>query len=253
MLISKGAVPAETLVSIIRCPPGTPGHRGLPQLTATAGPSTSPSRAQAILTDTADPALDQRKASLRLKLKERRAEAARANSGANGAAIAALAAERFLEAIPVSAGQVVAGYWPMEDELDPRPLLLALQRKGALIVLPAVQKGTRLLQFRLCEDLTCLPPAGAYGIPAPHAAASALVPEILLVPLVGFDTAGRRLGMGGGYYDTTLKALRAAVDKKIVAVGYAFAVQQVAELPHGAHDERLDWAVTERGALRFEE
>jgi len=212
-----------------------------------AGPSTFSSRPDIALTDTTDPALDQRKASLRLKLKERRAEAA----SANGAAIAALAAERFLAAIPVAAGQVVAGYWPMGDELDPRPLLLTLQRQGVLIVLPAVQKGTRLLQFRLCEDLACLPPAGAYGIPAPGETASALRPDILLVPLVGFDTAGRRLGMGGGYYDTTLQALRAAVDKKIVAVGYAFAVQQVAELPHGAHDEMLDWAVTERGAQQF--
>lgn len=195
-----------------------------------------------------DAALDQRKASLRAKLKARRTEAAQAN----GAAIAALAAQRFMAAIPVQAGQVVAGYWPMGDELDPRPLLLDLQRAGALIVLPAVQPGTRLLQFRLCEDLSCLPPAGAYGIPAPAESASSLVPDILLVPLVGFDTGGHRLGMGGGYYDTTLQALRAAVDKKVLAVGYAFAVQQVAELPHAAHDELLDWAVTERGAVRFE-
>lgn len=195
-----------------------------------------------------DAALDQRKASLRAKLKARRSEAAQAN----GPAIAALAAQRFLASIPVQTGQVVAGYWPMGDELDPRPLLLQLQQRGALIVLPAVQAGTRLLQFRLCEDLTCLPPAGAYGIPAPAANASPLVPDILLVPLVGFDTAGHRLGMGGGYYDATLQGLRAVVDKKILAVGYAFAVQQVAELPYAAHDEMLDWAVTERGALSFE-
>jgi 5-formyltetrahydrofolate cyclo-ligase len=200
---------------------------------------------------TGDPDLDRRKASLRAKLKARRAEAARANDGANGAAIAALAADRFLTAIPVEVGQVVAGYWPMGDELDPRPLLAQLQRKGAMIVLPAVQSGSRLLQFRLCDDLANLPPAGAYGIPAPAATATPLVPDILLVPLVGFDGAGHRLGMGGGYYDATLEGLRAVVDKKILAVGYAFAVQQVAELPHAAHDERLDWAVTERGAVRF--
>lgn len=205
---------------------------------------------------TADPDLDRRKASLRAKLKARRAEAAQANDGANGAAIAALAVERFMAAIPVGVGQIVAGYWPMDDELDPRPLLIQLQRKGAMIVLPAVQQGSRLLQFRLCDDLAELPPAGAYGIPAPAATATALVPDILLVPLVGFDRDGYRLGMGGGYYDATLQGLRApseknGVDKKILAVGYAFAVQQVAELPHAAHDERLDWAVTERGAVRF--
>lgn len=201
--------------------------------------------------NSADPDLDRRKASLRAKLKARRVEAARANGGANAAAIAALAADRFMTVIPVEPGQVVAGYWPMEDELDPRPLLQMLQRKGAMIVLPAVQPGSRLLQFRLCDDLAALPPAGAYGIPAPAATATPLVPDILLVPLVGFDRDGYRLGMGGGYYDATLQGLRAVVDKKILAVGYAFAVQQVAELPHAAHDQRLDWAVTERGALQF--
>lgn len=200
----------------------------------------------------ADPDLDRRKASLRAKLKACRADAARANDGANAAAIAALVADRFLAAIPVEAGQVVAGYWPMQDELDPRPLLTKLQGKGATIMLPAVQPGQRLLQFRLCDDLAALPPAGAYGIPAPAPTAAVLVPDILLVPLVGFDTAGYRLGQGGGYYDATLQDLRAQAGKKTLAVGYAFAVQQVAELPHAAHDERLDWAVTERGAIRFE-
>lgn len=200
----------------------------------------------------ADPDLDRRKASLRAKLKARRAEAAQANHGANAAAIAALAADRFLAAIPVQAGQVVAGYWPMQDELDPRPLLTQLQGRGATIALPAVQPGTRLLQFRPCNDLTEPPPAGAYGIPAPAPSATLLVPDILLVPLVGFDVAGYRLGQGGGYYDATLQHLRADAGKKRLAVGYGFAVQQVAELPHAAHDERLDWAVTERGAVRFE-
>ena len=71
---------------------------------------------------------------------------------------------------------------------------------------------------------------------------------ILLVPLVGFDMTGRRLGMGGGYYDATLAALRAGA-AGILAVGYAFAVQQVPELPAGSWDQRLDWIVTERAAI----
>lgn len=197
-----------------------------------------------------DPNLDAQKAKFRTRLKQRRAEAA----AANGAAIANLAAERFLAAIPVQAGQVVAGYWPMADELDPRPLLMQLQRLGTLIALPVVQTGTRLLLFKICEDLSCAPPAGAYGIPAPPDGASPLEPDIILVPLVGFDSGGHRLGMGGGFYDTTLKALRRTADpgaKMPLAVGYAFAVQQVAALPHGAGDEILDWVVTERGAINF--
>lgn len=196
---------------------------------------------------TPDPDLEARKATLRARLKARRAEA----SAANGAAIASLAAERFVAAIALQPGQVVAGYWPMGDELDPLPLLLALQRQGLQIVLPVVRKGARLLEFRRCDDLANPPPGGAYGIPAPQDGAPVLRPDLVLVPLVGFDSTGHRLGMGGGYYDTTLAALRAE-NEKIVAVGYAFAVQQVAELPRGAHDMQLDWAVTERGALKFE-
>ncbi|WP_300296385.1 5-formyltetrahydrofolate cyclo-ligase [Ferrovibrio sp.] len=195
-----------------------------------------------------DPDLDRRKAALRAKLRQRR----RAANAANGLAIAALAAERFLAAIPVRAGQVVAGYWPMEDELDPRPLMLALQQRGTILLLPGVatQKAQPLV-FRRWDDISTTPPAGRFGIPAPPADAPVLMPDILIVPLVGFDGAGHRLGLGGGFYDATLAALRAAGDP-VLAVGYAFAVQQVAELPSGPLDERLDWAVTERGALAFE-
>ncbi|WP_370156816.1 5-formyltetrahydrofolate cyclo-ligase [Ferrovibrio sp.] len=187
---------------------------------------------------------DARKAVLRGRLKQRRAEAA----AANGAAIAALAAERFLAAVPVAAGQAVGAYWPMVDELDPRPLLAALRQRGAAILLPTVAAAkARPLVFRPWTAETA-PPAGAYGIPAPPDALPAMRPDILLVPLVGFDAAGHRLGMGGGYYDATLRALRAD-GLPLRAVGYAFAVQQVAELPHGAMDETLDLVVTERGAI----
>lgn len=195
-----------------------------------------------------DPDLDRRKAALRAKLQQRRREA----KAANGDAIAVLAAERFLAAIPVRAGQAVAGYWPMEDELDPRPLMLALQQRGAILLLPGVatQKAQPLV-FRRWDDISVAPPAGRFGIPAPPEGAPVIAPDILIVPLVGFDVAGHRLGMGGGFYDATLAALRGS-GRNILAVGYAFAVQQVAELPSGPLDERLDRAVTERGALAFE-
>lgn len=194
-----------------------------------------------------DPDLDRRKAGLRAKLQQRRREA----KAANGAAIAALAAQRFLAAIPVQAGQAVAGYWPMDDELDPRPLMQALQQRGAILLLPGVaMRKAQPLAFRRWDDISATPPAGRFGIPAPPADAPAQTPDILIVPLVGFDAAGHRLGMGGGFYDATLAALRSA--GPVLAVGYAFAVQQVAELPSGPLDERLDWAVTERGALKFE-
>ena len=74
-------------------------------------------------------------------------------------------------------------------------------------------------------------------------------PDVLLVPLLAFDRAGYRLGYGGGYYDRTLAALRAK--KRILAVGLAFAVQEVAQVPHEDFDERLDFVLTEQGVIEM--
>jgi 5-formyltetrahydrofolate cyclo-ligase len=76
--------------------------------------------------------------------------------------------------------------------------------------------------------------------------AALAVPQILIVPLLAFDGAGRRLGFGAGYYDRTLLKLRAS--GPTLALGFAFAAQRVAEVPAGASDQRLDWIVTEEGA-----
>jgi 5-formyltetrahydrofolate cyclo-ligase len=77
-----------------------------------------------------------------------------------------------------------------------------------------------------------------------------VVPDVLLIPLLAFDATGYRLGYGGGYYDRTLSALRA--QKPVIAIGIAYAGQQVAAVPHEAHDQRLDGVLTEEG-LRLSE
>lgn len=192
------------------------------------------------------PDIDQRKSRLRQKLRERRRIAAEAN----GAAIAELAAQIFTAAIPLSAGLVIAGYWPLPDELDPRPLLDRLRTEfSARILLPVVDAPARPLRFRLWQQGAPLHP-DRFGIPGPGPEAPELRPDILIVPLVGFDAAGGRLGLGGGFYDATLAGLRADASAALLAVGYAFAVQQVPGVPVGAMDQRLDWVVTERRAIR---
>jgi 5-formyltetrahydrofolate cyclo-ligase len=74
-------------------------------------------------------------------------------------------------------------------------------------------------------------------------------PDVLLVPLLGFDAEGWRLGYGGGYYDRSLQALRAS--GAALAVGFGYAAQEVERLPREPFDERLDWIVTELGARPF--
>jgi len=90
---------------------------------------------------------------------------------------------------------------------------------------------------------------GPFGIQEPTAAAPVLRPDLLLVPLLAFDRSGHRLGYGGGFYDRTLRALRA--DGAVLAVGIAYAGQEVDAVPVAEYDQPLNWIVTEREAIEI--
>ena len=72
----------------------------------------------------------------------------------------------------------------------------------------------------------------------------ALQPDLVVTPLLAFQLDGTRLGQGGGYYDRALEALRAR--KRVMVLGLAYSGQQVENLPHEAHDQRLDAILTEK-------
>jgi 5-formyltetrahydrofolate cyclo-ligase len=142
----------------------------------------------------------------------------------------------------------VAGYWPIGEEADVRPLMTALDERGHRVALPRVMRRgapLRFLRWRPDDPLT----PGFGAIPEPAADGEAIEPAVLLLPLLAFDGSGRRLGYGGGFYDRTLAALRART--KIEAIGIAYTDQEVDSLPPADHDERLDWVVTELGCRRF--
>ena len=142
----------------------------------------------------------------------------------------------------------MTGYWPTNEEADIRPLMTALHQRGHRVALPrVVRRGAplRFLRWHPGDHLE----AGFGGILEPAAGAEEIHPAVLLVPLLGFDGSGLRLGYGGGFYDLTLAALRRARD--IEAIGIAYSDQEVDSLPVGDHDERLDWVVTELGCRRF--
>lgn len=155
--------------------------------------------------------------------------------------------DRFLAALRLQPGVPVSGYWPQPDELDCRPLLLALHRAGHPIGLPVIAGRGQPLDFRRWEPERPLVP-GTWGIAVPPPDAPPLRPGLVLAPLLAFDAAGYRLGYGGGFYDRTLERLAAGGD--VAAVGVGYAAQQVAAVPRGPHDRRLDWIITERAALR---
>jgi len=175
----------------------------------------------------------------------RQAEAHRKTLVALGHA-AALAA--YVDALAIAPGAVVAGYAAFRDEADPKALMLATAARGHPLALPAMTGKAQPLRFhRWCEtDALVVHP---YGVAEPDADAPVVVPSVLLVPLLAFDGQGFRLGYGGGYYDRTLEALRAA--GAVRAIGIAYAGQELPEVPHGPHDERLDAVLTENGLVRF--
>jgi 5-formyltetrahydrofolate cyclo-ligase len=139
-------------------------------------------------------------------------------------------------------GAIIAGYWPMGDEMDPRPLMLALASRGHALALPVTPPRGQPLTFRAWAPGEALRP-GLMGTSEP--AEGALEnPDWLLVPLLAFDRAGRRLGYGGGYYDRTLAALPGAK-----AIGIAHAGQEMAEVPAGPQDMRLPLIATEDSVI----
>jgi 5-formyltetrahydrofolate cyclo-ligase len=165
-----------------------------------------------------------------------------------GARIGPILTANFLAQFSYPPRVDMAGYWPTADEADIRPLMTALHQRGHRVALPRVMRRGAPLRFLRWHPGDRLD-AGFRGILEPAAGSEEIHPEVLLVPLLGFDATGARLGYGGGFYDLTLAALRQARD--IEAIGVAYSDQQVDSLPAGDHDERLDWVVTELGCRRL--
>ena len=189
------------------------------------------------------------KAELRAAARRHRATLTRADF--------AEAIARFAGDLDLAPGAIVAGYFPFRDEADPRGLMAALSAKGHKLALPSVEPD-RPLTFRAWAMGDAMH-TSAYGIPEPLASAPEAVPSLVLVPLLAFDATGHRLGYGGGFYDRTLSLLARAqtppanpsARAPLIAVGVAYAGQEVSALPREAHDHPLDAVITENGLRRF--
>jgi len=188
--------------------------------------------------------LEERKSQARTGAKLARAEAAAEDPVAAGYALC----ERVLAAIDFPEGCVVSAYWPMHSEIDPRPLMIRLHEGGHPIALPVVAGAGIPLVFRAWRPENPLAPAG-FGTRVPLEDQPELTPAFLIVPLLAFDRAGYRLGYGGGFYDRSLARLRDA--GTTLAVGVAYAAQEVAEVPRDGNDQPVDWIVTETESIRM--
>ncbi|KAA5605703.1 5-formyltetrahydrofolate cyclo-ligase [Roseospira marina] len=155
---------------------------------------------------------------------------------------------------PPPPGAIVAGYWPMRGELDPGPLLAILAERGHPVALPVTPPADAppCLRFRRWDGNPASLAPGPFKTRHPPEGAPDVQPDWMLVPLLGFDRRGQRLGYGGGFYDRYLAARGPA----LTALGFAFAVQEIpladGGVPCEPHDRPLTALVTDAGIIRPE-
>jgi 5-formyltetrahydrofolate cyclo-ligase len=147
---------------------------------------------------------------------------------------------------PVPPGVIVSGFMPLKSEINPLPLMQKLSDMGASFALPVIAGRGKPLIMRAWTFGAPLD-RGQWGIREPKPEAPEVAPNILLVPMLAFDRSGYRIGYGAGYYDMTIAKFRAM--KPVVAVGIAFAAQEVPAVPTTPRDARLDLVLTEREVI----
>jgi 5-formyltetrahydrofolate cyclo-ligase len=155
------------------------------------------------------------------------------------------ASERIMRAllarIPPESHVLIGCYWPFRREFNCVPYMRDVLRCGGRVALPVVIGRRRPLEFRIwTEDAEM--ERGVWDIPHP-ASGPPVFPSALVVPLVGFDDRGFRLGYGAGYYDMTL----AAFERRPLAVGIGFEFSRLPTIHPQPHDRPMDVIITESG------
>lgn len=178
---------------------------------------------------------------LRQELRERRSAAVKAQPAA-----AEALAQQFKKII-LPANAICAGYVAIRDEIDPAPIMDYAADLCMELALPVVVDETSPLEFRAYEFGDFLPDDNAFKIPEPMSDKAVVMPNIILVPLLGFDRTGHRMGSGKGLYDRTLAHLRR--QQAIIAIGVGFAEQEVDQIVAESHDQRLNIIVTPREVI----
>ena len=137
--------------------------------------------------------------------------------------------------------KIIGGYYPYNYELDILNILKLLEKKNYIISLPKIAKNNKMdfYQWSLKEPLKI----NKYGIPESFSNKK-IYPDIILIPLVGFDSHLNRLGYGGGYYDRYISKFQD--NDKMIKIGIGFSFQKVKSLPINKYDKKLNFIITEK-------
>ncbi len=138
----------------------------------------------------------------------------------------------------------IGGYYPVNYEIDDLEILHLMEKKKYKISLPVIGKNNHMEFFKWSiSDLLII---NKYGIPEPESF-NVIYPDILLVPLVGYDNDLNRLGYGGGFYDRYIDKVEKK--KRIIKIGLAYSYQRLKKVPINSFDKKLDFIFTEKGIL----
>ncbi len=146
----------------------------------------------------------------------------------------------ILQRLDINPSTLLGFYWPFKGEYDPRPIVRRLHAEGVSLALPVVMQKAAPLVFRAWSPGARLVP-GIWNIPVP-ADGETVLPDTLLVPLIGYDQQAFRLGYGGGFYDRTL----AAMPHRPVTLGVGFALAALPSIHPQPHDIPMDVIITEQ-------
>lgn len=148
----------------------------------------------------------------------------------------------YLDRLPIQANAMVSGFWPIQAEINPLPLMRALRDRGCGLCLPAILDKTTIV-FREWSSDDALVDTG-YGTRGPDEDAKIVDPDVLLVPVAVFDRSGGRIGYGAGYYDRAIEKLRIK-GRSPRLIGIAFSCQEIETVPVEPHDQALEMVTTE--------
>jgi len=139
----------------------------------------------------------------------------------------------------------IGGYYPSNYEIDDLEILDVLDKQNFKISLPIIKKNNQMNFYSWSKkDPLKL---NKFGIPEP-VSSKILYPDILLVPLVGYDKNLNRLGYGGGFYDRYIEKIDKI--KKVTKIGLAFSYQKITSIPINQYDKKLDFIVTEKEIVK---
>ena len=139
----------------------------------------------------------------------------------------------------------IGGYYPSNYEIDDLKILDLLEKQNFKISLPIIKKNNQM-DFYKWSNKDPLK-INKFGIPEP-VSSKIIYPDILLVPLVGYDNNLNRLGYGGGFYDRYIEKIEKI--KKIVKIGLSFSHQKISSIPINQYDKKLDFIITEKEILK---